>query len=156
VTGHQDRPGIDWGWVRAAMRRALEGFASPGLVGVSCLAEGADQVFADVVLEAGGRLVAVIPGHGYAGSLEGGALRGFARLRARAAEEEIVEGGDREGAVVAAGRRVVDLTEAMIAVWDGLPAHGAGGTADVVAYARRLGRRVVHINPLSNSVEVLS
>lgn len=154
VTGHQDRPGIDWGWVRAAVARALADLGNPH-VGFSCLAAGADQVFAEALLETGGRLVAVIPTRDYAASLEGEALRGFLLLRGRAAEEEIVEAASREAAVIAAGRRVIDLAEVVVAVWDGRSARGAGGTADVVAYARGLGRRVVHINPVSSSVEVL-
>jgi hypothetical protein len=32
--------------------------------------------------------------------------------------------------------------EVLIAVWDGLPARGLGGTADVVAYAKQCGRPV--------------
>ncbi|MEU4650832.1 hypothetical protein [Nocardia fluminea] len=37
--------------VRAAIADLIAGF--PGLVGISCLARGADSVFAEVVLEAG-------------------------------------------------------------------------------------------------------
>jgi hypothetical protein len=35
-----------------------------------------------------------------------------------------------------AGEKVVDLSDTLLAVWDGLPAKGYGGTADVVTYAR--------------------
>jgi hypothetical protein len=31
---------------------------------------------------------------------------------------------------------VVEASELLVAVWDGEPARGLGGTADVVAYAR--------------------
>ncbi len=34
---------------------------------------------------------------------------------------------------------MVGLADQMIAVWDGQPARGYGGTADVVAYAHRVG-----------------
>jgi hypothetical protein len=37
------------------------------------------------------------------------------------------------------GKVVVDRAEVLIAVWDGLPARGLGGTADVVAYAGSAG-----------------
>jgi hypothetical protein len=34
---------------------------------------------------------------------------------------------------------LVGLADQLIAVWDGGPAHGYGGTADVVSYALRTG-----------------
>lgn len=34
---------------------------------------------------------------------------------------------------------LVGLVDELIAVWDGKPARGYGGTADVVAYAERTG-----------------
>lgn len=34
---------------------------------------------------------------------------------------------------------LVGLVDRLLAVWDGKPARGYGGTADVVAYARRTG-----------------
>ena len=46
----------------------------------------------------------------------------------------------------------VDGSDVLIAVWDGEPARGRGGTAEVVAYARSLGKPVVLID--SNTLEV--
>lgn len=34
---------------------------------------------------------------------------------------------------------LVGMADRLLAVWDGKPARGFGGTADVVAYARRVG-----------------
>ena len=33
----------------------------------------------------------------------------------------------------------MDTVDLLVAVWDGLPARGFGGTADAVAYAERTG-----------------
>ncbi|WP_237707452.1 hypothetical protein [Serinicoccus profundi] len=52
-----------------------------------------------------------------------------------------------EDAYLAAGRRVVDLCDVLVAVWDGLPAQGKGGTADVVEYAREVGKPVEVVWP---------
>jgi len=52
-----------------------------------------------------------------------------------------------EEAFFAAGKAVVDACDWLIAVWDGEPARGLGGSADVVAYARNQGRRVDVIWP---------
>ncbi|WP_233290319.1 hypothetical protein [Kitasatospora sp. MBT66] len=44
-----------------------------------------------------------------------------------------------EAAHMAGSELLVGQVDRLIAVWDGLPARGFGGTADVVAHARRLG-----------------
>ncbi|MGH3928049.1 MAG: hypothetical protein ACRDTT_35160, partial [Pseudonocardiaceae bacterium] len=44
-----------------------------------------------------------------------------------------------EGSHLTAGQRIVDTSDLLIAVWDGQPAGGRGGTADIVAYAREQG-----------------
>ena len=41
-----------------------------------------------------------------------------------------------EQAFLAAGQAVVDRCDHLFAIWDGQPARGLGGTADIVAYAR--------------------
>lgn len=48
---------------------------------------------------------------------------------------------------MAAGRHMLDDADELLAVWDGLPARGHGGTADVVAEARARGIRVRVIWP---------
>ena len=35
-----------------------------------------------------------------------------------------------------AGRYIVEHSDVLLAVWDGLPARGRGGTAEIVAWAR--------------------
>jgi hypothetical protein len=114
------------------------------LCGVSSLAEGADQLFAEHVLAAGGVLEAILPCEGYASSMTAAAGRArFEDLR-RAAETVITLPFSRpsEQAFLAAGQALVDRCDHLFAVWDGRPARGLGGTADVVAYARARGRPV--------------
>ena len=52
----------------------------------------------------------------------------------------------REDAYLAAGHAVVDDADVVLALWDGRPARGRGGTAEVVEYARSLGRPLVWID----------
>ena len=52
-----------------------------------------------------------------------------------------------EAAFYAAGRTVVDRADLLIAIWDGEPARGWGGTADVVAYAGQADTPVVVVWP---------
>jgi hypothetical protein len=47
--------------VRAALDDLVRRYADGGLVGVSCIAAGADALFAEAVLGVGGRLVVVVP-----------------------------------------------------------------------------------------------
>lgn len=48
---------------------------------------------------------------------------------------------------MAASRRMLDETDHLIAVWDGKPARGYGGTADVVAAARERGVPITVVWP---------
>jgi hypothetical protein len=52
-----------------------------------------------------------------------------------------------EEAFLAAGKSVVDNCQVLIAVWDGKPARGLGGTADIVRYARDTGKAVSIVWP---------
>ena len=54
----------------------------------------------------------------------------------------------RAQAYEAAGRYVVDHCDLLIAVWDGKPARGRGGTAEIVAYAREKKRPLIVVSSL--------
>lgn len=119
-----------------------------GVVGVSCLADGADAVFAQAVLDAGGSLVAVLPAAEYRDSLPESYRPVYDQLLARAGK--VVQlpflTPDPE-AYMEAGKRMVDESDTLLAVWDGQPGRGHGGTADVVAYARSRGVPVMVLWP---------
>ncbi|MFF1303342.1 hypothetical protein [Streptomyces sp. NPDC058307] len=138
VTGHRSIPGPVLPGVRAEMRRQLGGGV---LEAFTCLAAGADQLFADIALDCGVPVTAVIPGMDYEAHLDDDAARaGYRRiLRACTHLVELPPEPTHEEAYFAAGRWVVDHCDRLIAVWDGRPARGLGGTGDVVAYARRTG-----------------
>jgi hypothetical protein len=59
----------------------------------------------------------------------------------------ITENGSREDAYLDCGMETVNGADVLLAVWDGQPARGRGGTADVVEYARSLGKPLVIVNP---------
>jgi len=135
VTGHRDLADSTRELVSAAIANHLGRFDS--IDGISSLAEGADQVFAEQVLRAGGALTAVIPSAHYGRSFETPAGSATYR-RLRALAQEVIElpySAPSEEAYLAAGQRVVSLAEVLLAVWDGTPSRGVGGTADVVALA---------------------
>jgi hypothetical protein len=115
------------------------------------LAEGADRAAAHAVLEAGGTIVAVLPlcADDYRGDFADAASRDeFESLLARSTAVTVTGGdgsGDRAAAYERAGRMVVESVEALIAVWDGRPSRGRGGTAEIVAAGRERGLDVIVI-----------
>ena len=50
-------------------------------------------------------------------------------------------------AYLLAGQRVADMSDLVVAVWDGAVARGKGGTGDIVAYSQRRGKPVFQIDP---------
>jgi hypothetical protein len=150
VTGHQQREGIDWRWVRSRIDQYLAGKSI--IFGYSSLAAGTDQVFADAVLDAGGKLIAVVPIEGYASQFEDEPLKEYERLLAMAQIVDLRSKKPDEGAFLDAGKWIVRDVDRMVAVWDGEDAVGRGGTADIVAYAMSLGRQVHHIDPIKRTI----
>jgi hypothetical protein len=119
------------------------------LEGVCSLAVGADQIFAKVLLAVGGRLHVIIPSADYVSTFSTEEARAdYAELlEASASREELPYLSPTEEAFMAAGRTVADRCDLLLAVWDGAPAAGLGGTADVVQYAKERGKSVEIIWP---------
>lgn len=154
MTGHQHRQGIDWAWVYDAIHAEIGEMPAP-IVGISSLADGADQIFAEAVLSRGGRLRAIFPTPDYVRHFRGTARVRYLSLRSRADVEELESSGSDEQSFFTAGKRIADEADLMIAVWDGEAAHGLGGTADVVSYALANGKPVIHIDPIKRRVTAL-
>jgi hypothetical protein len=125
-----------------------EGDATVVLTVVSALAEGADRLVARAVLGTqGGRLEAVLPFE------EENYSKDFADEESKAAflalcqrASVVVAGPDMEAGQVDdpdararryewAGRYVVDDCDVLLALWDGQPSRGRGGTAETLLYA---------------------
>lgn len=146
VTGHQGIPVEALDYVTQGIRDFLAKQTAP-IVGYSCLAMGADQIFAQAVLDAGGELVAIIPCSGYESNYTGEDLQAYERLLAQATVTVLDFPEGSEDAYLAAGEEVMRNSDVIVAIWDGKPAQGKGGTADAVAYAKSLGKEVVVIWP---------
>jgi len=148
ATGHQTIPPGAREFVVDAVRDILRRAESP-LLAVTSLAAGADQLVATELLRAGGHLHVIVPSGHYE--------RTFATQVDLASFRSLLEAADAvtrldyaepsEEAFLAAGKRVVDDCEMLIAIWDGKPARGLGGTADVVRYAQDTGKAVSIVWP---------
>lgn len=148
-SGHQGLPPATAELVDRGIRDYLDGHTGSYLVAVTMLGPDADQLFARAVLDVGGYLYLVVPAAKYRDSFEDEQARhGYDELAARRSYLERLEYVEStEEAHMAGGRTVVDNSDVLVAVWDGQPARGHGGTADVVAYARDRGVPVEVIWP---------
>jgi hypothetical protein len=125
--------------VRERIDRVLGEFDGE-LTGVTCLAFGADQIFAQSVLDVGGALEVLLPAADYRDQrVWAEHLPVFDGFLTRATKVEIMpfsESGPE--AYAAANSRMLRGVDALLAVWDGEPAAVRGGTGDAVAEAERL------------------
>ena len=154
ITGHQKRPSIDWVWVELELDAA---FARLGVIDYvySSLAAGADQVFAQVALRRGIKLIAIIPLDNYERFFEGESCQVYEQLLQQADIVRLAGDTNSEKAFYGAGTYIVDHVDQLIAVWDGKPAQGFGGTADIVSYAKTHKVPVLHIDPEAHTAKAL-
>jgi len=122
------------------------------LVAVSSLAEGADRLVAErVARTSGGGLGVVLPfpAERYLDDFATQDSRNEFHRLLRTAEwvRHVEESTDRDAAYRAAGHSVVERCDVLLAIWDGAPPRGVGGTAEIVRHAQRLSHPVVVIHP---------
>jgi hypothetical protein len=135
--------------VREAITDALTRYASDELTGISCVARGADSVFAQVVLDLGGELEVVLPAASYREEkVKPDHAPQFDELIHRAKTVRVMpfEKANRV-AYEAANEVLVSTCDTLFAVWDGQSSADKGGTTSVVEYARSRGVPVVIIWP---------
>jgi hypothetical protein len=161
VTGHRNL--VNAGRLADAIRRVLARLddvlrhTPHAFTVVSPLAEGADQLVARVVLErpvsgnAQGPTLDVplpLPESDYLQDFSSSdAKEQFRTLFARAHSSRVLDTAPSlPAAYEQAGRYVVQNCDLLIAIWDGKPARGQGGTAEIVEYARQIGRTVFRID----------
>jgi hypothetical protein len=133
--------------VAAALREELADLKKGRgeLIAISSIAVGADTLFAREVLKAGIKWVVLLPTteelfqHDF--TPEEWAVA--KSLMQQAAERRPLPGTERPQIYVDVGKATVDQADCLIAVWDGLPAQGPGGTAEIVDYAQILRRKTI-------------
>jgi hypothetical protein len=129
--------------------RSLFADVPPRLLFVSPLADGSDQIAARIALDLGFELQAVLPfdRESYRTTLHNSGLTHFDELicRASCVLELPGELDDEIKAFVMAGRGTVAHCDILIAVWDGRPPRGRGGTGEVVHIAITRGTAIAHV-----------
>jgi hypothetical protein len=167
VTGHRKLPALDL--CRAAIRSALAMVQSATLKirdesaaafapapvlfrAVSALAEGADRLFAAEALALSFELDCPLPFPQAEYEKDFPTNVGeFRQLLSRAGQHVLeldgrTASGMRSAAYESAGRVMLDQCDLLVAVWDGEPARGPGGTAQIVEIARRKGMPILWIH----------
>lgn len=148
ITGHADLTDSTVPLVSDAVHDALASFAHEDLIGISCLARGSDQIFAEAVLALQGRLKVIIPAADYADRTPQGARSVFDSYVSGAMEvQQMPHRRSGRAAYFAASRELIDQSDVVFAVWDGGEADGRRGTADAVAHAHQVKRAIVPIWP---------
>lgn len=142
VTGHMDLTEDSATLIRDALDELLKPYADTDLIGVSCIAQGADSLFAERILAAGGRLIVVVPSEDYRQTtVPDDHAEAFDRMLATADEVCLMPSptADRQ-AYEAANTMLLRRADRLVAIWDGQPPSGkGGGTADLVLQAQEEG-----------------
>lgn len=136
ITGHRGLTQATNDLVDEALRAELRK-QSGEIMGLSCLADGADSLFARVVLDQGGSLVVIVPAANYRNGLPQVHHQTYDELLHKATE--VVRLNHSESTPEShmdASIKMIEMADLLVAVWDGKPARGYGGTADVVQAAR--------------------
>ncbi len=144
ITGHRylnelDKimPGVEY-----AVKQIIETFPDSKFRVLSSLAEGADQILAKrLLLIFGSTLWVPLP------LPKEKNLEDFKTSQSKAEFIDLLDKAERvicmpemnkrEYAYLAAGKYVVENSDLLMAVWDGKLARGIGGTAEIVALARK-------------------
>jgi hypothetical protein len=136
VSGHRGLNACTADLIDQAIREKLSEHPAD-VIGLSCLADGADQIFARAIVDLGGKLEVIIPAEEYRAGLPVEAHAEYDGLLARAVSVHLLPFTESNSeSHMAASKLMLDDADELYAVWDGKPARGYGGTADVVAYAR--------------------
>jgi hypothetical protein len=135
--------------VYKAIAEVLVSEAANDLVGISCIARGADSIFAQAVLDLGGKLEVLLPSTNYrAQKVKTDHALQFDSLLSQATSVRALPFAEaNRDAYEAANEALLSSCDRLIAVWDGQVGVDKGSTASVVADARSRGMPVEVVWP---------
>ena len=155
LTGHQqigDKQTIQW----VEQQLSILLIAQEVTEGWMSLAIGADQMYATLLLRRGLQYNVVLPCERYEETFSELDRETYHDLLSKAISVVALDFvKPTEMAFYEAGKQVVNRSEILIAVWDGLAARGLGGTADIVRFAQSRSKRVLHIDTKTHAVKVI-
>jgi hypothetical protein len=152
-SGHRQLKNADA--ISRAVKDALEMLRKESngeLVALSSVATGGDQLFVAQATELGMSWYAILPmpRTEFSSDFTETEWREVERTLERAEHVRVItENGSRDDAYLDCGIETVNGSDVLIAVWDGDPVRGKGGTADVVAYSKSIGKPVLIIDAVT-------
>ena len=138
--------------VAEAVRLALEALRKESRgewVALSSVATGGDQLFVAQAMELGLSWYAILPmpRAEFSRDFDEIEWQEVEKMLERAEHVRVItENGPRNDAYLDCGMETVNGCDVLLAVWDGDPVRGKGGTADVVEYAKSIGKPVIIID----------
>ena len=156
-TGHRKLP--DEAKCRAAIRSVLLEWIDkvPGVIyGVTSAAAGGDLLFAETCLELHLpiRVFLPFPKEQFRNDFEEPEWARAESIFRKALSIEITGAGEElPERYYECGVETVQQSQILLALWDGEPSQGLGGTADMVRFAREQGRPVIWIHSATGAVQ---
>src|ERR1035437_748245 len=154
VTGHQnlgDNKTLNW--IETQLEFTIKQINIDE--GYCCLAIGADQLFAEIILRNKIPLIVIIPSHNYQNTFDNFHINNYKLLLNSASKKIQLEyNNPTETAFFEASKLMLTHCDLLIAIWNKHhPAKGFGGTADVVKYAKEIKKKIIHIDPLTKTIK---
>jgi hypothetical protein len=134
--------------------------AAPGLIyGVSSVAAGADLLFCEscLQLEIPLHVLLPMPAEEFRHDFDLETWARAAEVMRQAVSVEVTGGHQpREERYYECGIQTVQQCRLLVALWNGEPSHGMGGTEDIVSFARGLGMPVVWFQSHTGEMQVFN
>ncbi|MGA7157347.1 MAG: hypothetical protein WBY53_10890 [Acidobacteriaceae bacterium] len=127
------------------------------LLGISSIAAGADLLFAEscIALNIPLRVLLPFPVDDFRADFDPPSWSRAERVMKQSISIEVIGNAQqRDERYYECGVETVLQTQWLIALWNGEAAHGLGGTQQIVAFARRIGKPVVWIHSLTGAVQL--
>lgn len=164
VTGHRKIGGSyqdtdTHHWVRASLRQLLSRLQvkyGDNLTAISGMAIGVDMIFAEEALSLGIPFVAAVPFSGQESQWPPASQSRYRNILAQATKIILVDELPQYNAASIPAKLqlrnlwMIDHSNMTIAVWDG----GVGGTANTVKACRKIGRKVLRVDPVKREIGV--
>ncbi len=150
ITGHQNLTAAESAWLKVELENEIKQMKIEEAF--TCLAIGADQIFASVILANKIPLVAITPCEKYEQTFDGKHIEFYKSLVNQATSKiQLDFEKPSEEAFYEAGKTVANKSDILFAVWNNHPAKGLGGTADIVSFAKKINKKIIHFNPITKT-----
>jgi hypothetical protein len=156
-TGHRNLP--EEAKSRACILKFLQDFKSKTdktVYGVSSAAAGGDLLFAESCIQLGLpiRILLPAPKEQFREDFDDATWTRAESIMQRAMSVEVIGSGEtKEERYYECGAETVQQSQMLLALWDGKPSQGLGGTEEIFTYAKNQERPVVWIHSVTGEIQ---